>query len=144
MPDDSAPVKPATVIGISIEAKFNQSRSVVFQTHVPLDAPPEEQYRILNGLCAVLDRQEEFYLLKGLRITLERDEKQYLQQTEQLIALEDAYRREYDASGRRGDYKLQGQQKTNVDNQRTSLRALKDRIEQLKSQVAELENATKV
>lgn len=140
MPDTKA---PAALIGFSIEAKFNQSRSVVAQTHVPLDTNPKEIYRQLAKVCEVLDRREEFYLLKGLKITLERDEAQYKTQVEQLGNLENSYRNEFAATGRKGGYELRGQQKTNVENQRTSLKALKDRIDKIKIEIAELEKLQK-
>ena len=137
MPDDKVPL-----IGISIEGKFNQSRSVVFQTHVPLRADPKEIYEQFSKVCEIMDRREEFYLLKGLKITLDRDTSQLKNETEKVAALETQYQNEWDTS-RRGPFKLSGQQKTNIDNQRGSLAALKDRIEKVKSEIAELEELQK-
>ena len=138
---DKTPVVPA--LAISLEAKFNQSRSVVFQTHIPLDADPKEIYKQFSKVCEIADRREEFYLLKGLRISLERDEAQLKNDVEKVGRLEDAYRNEWANSGRKGTYELKGQQRTNVDNQRGSLVALKEHIVKIKSEMAELEKLQK-
>lgn len=138
MPDET-PAVPRPLLGISLEAKFNQSRSVVFQTHVPLDADPKEIYKQFSKVCEIADRREEFYLLKGLYITLERDTAQLVADRAKVANLEDSYRREFETSGRRGDYKLSGQQKTNVENQKGALTALEDRIKRVRSEIAELE-----
>lgn len=139
MPDET----PVPLLGISVEAKFNQSRSVVFQTHIPLDSDPKEIYKKFSEVCEVLDRREEFYLLKGLRITLERDTESLKQETEKVGRLEESYRAEFAASGRKGTYELRGQQRTNVENQKGALQALRDRIAKVKSEIAELEQLQK-
>jgi hypothetical protein len=140
MPDE---VVKVPLLAISLEAKFNQSRSVVFQTHIPLDADPKEIYKQFSKVCEIADRREEFYLLKGLRITLERDEAQLKSDVEKVANLEAAYQNEWMAGGRKGAFELKGQQRTNVDNQRGSLVALKERIEKVKSEIAELEKLQK-
>jgi len=141
MPEETPAVK-VPLLGISIEGKFNQSRSVVFQTHFPLDTDTKELYKKFSEVCEIMDRREEFYLLKGLKITLERDEATYKNQAEMVANLEQAYQNEWDTS-RRGPFKLAGQQKTNIENQRGSLKALKERIEKVKSEIRELEELQK-
>ena len=140
MPDE---VVKVPLLAISLEAKFNQSRSVVFQTHVPLDGDVKEIYKKFSEICEIADRREEFYLLKGLRITLERDEAQLVIDTTKVANLEAAYEREWMAGGRKGNFELKGQQRTNVDNQLGSLQALKERIVKVKSEIAELEKLQK-
>lgn len=133
MSDDSP------LLAISLEAKFNASRSVVFQTHVPLDSDPKEIYKQFSKVCEIADRREEFYLIRGLEITLKRDEEQYRAQQNSVATLEQSYHAENTANPRRGDGSgLRHQQKANVENQRGSLKALKDRMDQTKSQIAEL------
>ncbi len=140
MPDET----PApTLIAITIEGKFNQSRTVVMQTTIPLAADPKDIYKEFSKVCDVMDRREEFYLLKGLKITLDRDEAQLKTQIEQVANLEESYQREWAATGRKGTFELKGQQKTNVENQRGSLKALGDRIEKVKSEIAELQTLQK-
>ena len=140
MPDE---VVKVPLLAISVEAKFNQSRSVVFQTHTPLDADPKEIYKQFSKVCDLLDRREEFYLLKGLRITLERDEAQLKTDIAKVGNLKIAYENEWMSSGRKGSYELKGQQRTNIDNQESGLQALKDRIDKIKSEIAELEKLQK-
>ena len=141
MPDDEK--APAAVLGISLEAKFNASRSVVFQTHVPLGADPKEIYKQFAKICDIADRREEFYLLKGLRITLERDEEALKSTVDGIANLRKAYENEFVAGGRKGEFRLVGQQKTNIDNQNNGAQALKDRIVKVKSEIAELEKLQK-
>ena len=141
MPDDDK--APAAVLGISLEAKFNASRSVVFQTHVPLGADPKEIYRQFAKICDIADRREEFYLLKGLHITLERDEEALKSTIDGIAKLQTAYEKEYISSGRKGAFRLAGQQKTNIDNQQSGAQALRDRIAKVKSEIAELEKLQK-
>lgn len=138
MPDERAP----TLIAITIQGKFNQSREVVFQTTVPLDADHKEIYKQFSKVCEIMDRREEYYLLKGLQISLERDEAQYKTEIERVSNLEKAYQNEWDTT-RRGPFKLTGQQKQNVENQNTGLKALKDRIVKIKSEISELEKLQK-
>lgn len=141
MPDDEE--APAAVLGISLEAKFNASRSAVFQTHVPLGADPKEIYKQFAKVCDIADRREEFYLLKGLKITLERDEEALKSTIDGIANLRTAYENEWGAGGRRGEFKLQGQQKTNVENQNNGAQALRDRIAKVKTEIAELEKLQK-
>lgn len=138
MPDE----RPPTLIAITVLGKFNQSREVQFQTTVPLDAEPKEIYKQFSKVCDIMDRRDEYYMLKGLQISLERDEAQYKTEVERVANLEKAYQNEWDTT-RRGPFKLSGQQKTNVENQHAGLKALRDRIAKIKSEIAELEKLQK-
>ena len=140
MPDE---VVKVPLLAISLEAKFNQSRSVVFQTHVPLDGDVKEIYKKFSEICEIADRREEFYLLKGLRITLERDEAQLKSDIEKIANLATAYENEWMAGGRKGQFELKGQQRTNIDNQNGAVAALKERIVKVKTEIAELEKLQK-
>lgn len=125
-------------IQFSIEAKINQGRSIVAQTAVARDAPASEINEILDKVHAALDRQEAKALVKGLKITLERDTKQLENQVQAVANLKTAYEQEWMASGRKGQFELRGQQKSNVENQEKSLEALKERIETIKRDLNEL------
>ena len=78
-----------------------------------------------------------------MKITLERDTESLKQETEKVGRLEQSYRDEFAASGRKGGYELRGQQKTNVENQKGALQALRDRIAKVRSEIAELEQLQK-
>ena len=131
-------------LAITIEGKFNQSRTVVMQTTMPLETDQKTLYKEFSRICELMDRREEFYLLKGLKITLERDEAELKSQIEKVANLEDSYRNEHISTGRKGEYELKGQQKHNVDNQKSGVQALKDRVAKIKSEIKELEGLQKV
>lgn len=141
MPDETPVQVPA--IGFSVETKFNQTRTVVTQFHVGLGTEPKEIYQALTKVLDVVDRAHERDLIKGLKITLDRDTAQLETDRIRVANLEDAYRNEHVANGRKGEFKLHGQQKTNVDNQRSGLAALEDRIRKVRSEIAELESLQK-
>ncbi len=85
-----------------------------------------------------MDRREEFYLLKGLKITLERDKAQLASQIEAVGKLRNSYELAFATSGRKGVFELRGQEKTNIENQQTSIQAMKDRIAGIERDIAEL------
>ena len=88
-----------------------------------------------------------------MRVALESNEdqlrklnEQASKQTEQIANLQNVYAQEFHASGRKGEYKLSGVQKTNVDNARVGLENHKKSIDNLaeqitktKAKIAELE-----
>lgn len=125
-------------ITFSIEAKINQSRSIVAQTAVPRDAEVGEINAVLDKVAGALDRQEAKALLKGLKVTLERDRKQFDRQVDQVAKLRQTYESEWAAQNRRGPYELRGQQKSNIENQEASLTALDERIKTIERDIEEL------
>ena len=126
-------------ITFSIEAKINQGRSIVAQTAISRDASPEAINAVLDKVHAALDRQEAKALIKGLKITLERDSKTLETQVSAVEQLKQAYENEWSASGRKGSFELRGQQRSNVENQQKSMETLKERINTIKRDRAELE-----
>lgn len=131
-------------VAFSIETKIDSSKSIVSQFHVPLSATDGEIRKQLRRINTAMDRETEFYLLKGLRITLGRDKKTLETQLATLGGLERTYENEFLTSGRKGAFELRGQQKTNVDNQRTSIQAMRDRITQIETEIAELERMQQI
>lgn len=137
MPDDKE--APAPALGFSIEAKLTQNRTITAQFFVERDCKKEKIDTQLDKVFASLERQEAKGLVKGLKITLERDKATLRAQTDSLANLKASYENEWKISGRRGDYKLVGQQLTNVNNVTTSISGLKDRISQVERDLKECE-----
>ena len=137
MPDDKE--APAPALGFSIEAKLTQNRSVTAQFFVERDCEKTEIDAQLDKVMSALERQEAKGLVKGLKITLERDKKTLEIQVQQLETLKTSYENEWKSSGRRGEYRLAGQQLTNVNNVTTSIGGLKDRISQVERDLKECE-----
>lgn len=140
MPDD-APAPSAPALGFSITANINQKRQIVVQSFVPLDAEPAEISKVLDKALDQIDRAENRYLLRDLKLVLENDENTLKQHVEKVADLQNAYQREWMASGRRGDFKLAGVQKTNVENVQKTIEGLKDRVARTKTQIEEISAA---
>lgn len=138
MPDET-PAATAPALGFSISAKLNNKREIVVQSHVPLDMPAEEVSKILDGILDQLDRQDTRYRLKDLYTMVEVDTTNIATHREQAADLQNKYAAEFAASGRRGEFRLAGQQKTNVDNLHKTIEGLTERVTKVKLEIAEAE-----
>jgi len=139
MPDDTAPA-----LGFSIVATLNNKRQITVQSFVPLDTSKEEIAKTLDKILDQLDRQDTRYRLHDLKILLERDEKSLAQHISQAADLQNAYVAEHAASGRRGEYEPKGTQKTNIENVRKTIEALKEQVAKIKVEIKEGESLVKV
>lgn len=134
MPDET-PAAPA--LGFSVNAKLNNKRDITVQSFVPLDADPAAIAKILDKVLDQLDRQDTRYRLKDLHTLLENDENTLANHVTQVADLQNAYVNEHAASGRRGEFALKGQQKTNVENLQKTITGLRDRIGKIKAEIVE-------
>ena len=139
MPDETPEAKTVAVpaIGFSIEAKLTQNRTIVAQFHVPGDADKAGIDKQLDAVMASIERQEAIGVVKGLKILIPREEALLAENIEKAATLADSYAREWQTSGRKGEYKPNGPQATNLANQKQSIEGLKKRVEDLKKQLAE-------
>ncbi len=139
MPDETPEAKPVAVpaIGFSIEAKLTQNRTIVAQFHTPGDGKKKDLDAQLDRIMASIERQEAIGVVKGLKILIPREEALLAENVKKRGALADAYQREWRVSNRKGEFKPFGPQATNLANQDQSIEGLKNRIADLKKQLAE-------
>jgi hypothetical protein len=137
MPEETAVKKDR--LAITIQGKFNQSRDVVFQTTVSLEATNKEIYEEFSRICDIMDRKEEFYLLKGLKITRDREEAELKRQIEKVADMEKHAAENWTKSNRRGPVEITGSVKTNIDNQKGAIENMREHIKKVDSDIKELE-----
>ncbi len=141
MPEDATEAKlvPTPAIGFSIEAKLTQNRTIVAQFHTPADGNKKDLDGQLDRIMASIERQEAIGVVKGLKILIPREEALLAENMKKQANLADAYANEWKVSGRKGEYRPNAQQATNLTNQKQSIEGLKSRIDDLKKQLSECE-----
>lgn len=113
-------------IGMSVQCTLNTKRQVVFQTHVAGDAPLSVINGMLTKLHDAADVQEARYMISDLELHLEVTRKQITriqEDTAHFLATQEA---EHQKSGRRGEFKLNGQAAQHVNALEKSLKATVD------------------
>lgn len=133
-------VKP--VIGISINTELPGKRSVVFQTHVAQDTDPKALNALLDKLQDANDRQFSRYLLEVMRVELEQHEKMLADQVGRIQVVESNLQDKsvnHAKSGRRNGYVLSEKEQQEKRQAHQNLEAIKERVETIKSKIAEHE-----
>lgn len=110
MPDVKG-VSETPALGVSINAQVDGKRQIVFQTHVASDAPQAEIDALLDKLNASIDRSVAFYEIGLLEDALERDKQILYSIKHNMDNIEENMRVKYEASGKRGEFKLSSQEK---------------------------------
>lgn len=142
MPDET-PAGSAPALGFSITANIHGSAQIVAQSFVPLDASNEEINGTIDKVMLAIDRQQAKYQVKDLKRKMEQEEIILADQIGKVADLQNTASAEHQASGRRGEFKLNVQQKTAVDNARKTIEGMKYNVERYKVNIAELEALAK-
>jgi hypothetical protein len=118
--EHAAPAAPA--LGISLQVSCGETVQMVLQTHVPLDATPEEHAAAVDRACHIADRVNARYSIVGLRklikekrasiaftedqfrraeLTHEADKARRIRESEQAATDDEAA---WNSGNKRGDY----------------------------------------
>ena len=96
----------AAALGVSLNAQIDARRQVVFQTHIDADTSQKDLDKLLDGLSASVDRQVAFYQIEELENAVERDKQILYSIQHNLEEVVGNMRLKYEASGRRGVFKM--------------------------------------
>lgn len=138
MPDDT-PAGSAPALGFSITANIHDRSQIVAQSFVPFDATDDDIDKALDKVMRALDRQAAKYQIKDLKRKLEFEDLALKNQIEKVADFQNAAANEHAASGRRGEFKLNKQQKVGLENHRKTIEGMKYNVERYKVNIAELE-----
>lgn len=142
MPDDTpadAPAGSAPALGFSITANIHDRSQIVAQSFVPFESSDEQINAALDKVMKALDRQQAKYQVKDLKRKMEQEAMILADQVEKVANLQNAAAAEHAESGRRGEFKLNTQQKTAVDNAKKTIEGMKFNVERYRVNIAELE-----
>jgi hypothetical protein len=142
-------------IGISVQMALDQERQLVLQCHVGSDESEPTINELVDRLFRVANRQSAVVKLPAARKHLERLELMQKRMVEDMVRLDAEAReaeanivRDYRASGRKGEVKLNAQQqahknKNDADklNATTTLERVAEDIKTAKAEIAEFERA---
>ncbi len=142
MPDDT-PAGSAPALGFSITSNIHDRAQIVAQSFVPFEASDDEVNAALDKVMRALDRQAAKYQVKDLKRKMEQEELILADQISKVADLQNTASAEHAASGRRGDFKLNVQQKTAVDNAQKTITGMKFNIDRYRVNIAELEALAK-
>lgn len=137
MPDDT-PAGSAPALGFSITANIHDRSQIVAQSFVPLDSSEDQINEALDKVMKALDRQHAKYQVKDLERKMEQEDLILRSQIEKVADLQNTAAAEHTASGRRGEFKLNPQQKVAVDNAKKTIEGMKFNVERYRVNIAEL------
>ena len=142
MPDDT-PAGSTPALGFSITANIHGSAQIVAQSFVPFDADDAGINAALDKVMKAIDRQQAKYQVKDLKRKAEQEEMILADQISKVADLQNTAAAEHAQSGRRGEFRLNVQQKTAVDNAKKTIEGMKYNVERYKVNIAELEALAK-
>jgi hypothetical protein len=133
---------PAPAIGVSLEVKLDQGRSLVLQTHVARENPAELD-SVLDVLTKSADRQDAKYRLAHMRRLLHQAE-QNLSDTEAAIGrVYNAAKSAWADGERRGEFKVEGAAAVDISNSEKTAIRFREEIAAHQAEIERLENMAK-
>jgi hypothetical protein len=140
MADGSKPeAQTAPALGISVNVQVDGNRQIAFQTFVARDDSPQVLNKLLDQISKAADRQVAKAVLISLRKELYQHEKALRDQAEDTERVNAQKHSEWEASGRKGPYKLDDKEKAALNNIAISAQKYKDGIVDIKAKIAEAE-----
>jgi hypothetical protein len=126
-------------ISVQLSTTIGANRSLTLTTGLAMDCPVREFNELLDKLTAASDRQKKRHDLEQTRALLKNEEQNLHLHRQQLVLQENKFRAEYATSGRKGDWEPKGGQKGVLDGLTANEKTSRERIEQLRKGIAEME-----
>jgi hypothetical protein len=130
---------PETVVspgvGWSYEQRFGDERrpkSLVAQMHIPLDMPGADVDAYLDKIRKSMDRQIALYDLEHALLAIKDHKIKIIEQETMLETVEEQFRLDYEARGRRGDWtpdKMTPNQQSQRKTAEGNLRVWREKLE---------------
>lgn len=126
-------------LGITYQMAIGEKRSIVIQTHVIRDCPVEELNALFDKVATALDRVNSKYRMQELKTLKEQHEKQLGLMVEDYGRTMEKHETSWAASGRRGEFKLDGNQKSWQAQQLGTQDRYKKELTAISTEIAALE-----
>ena len=119
-PDKHKPMaeadKSAPAFVVRAAAQVGRDRNIEITFGIPMDMTPADMHQYTDKVMSVIERQNNKGLLRECEMALEGHTKNLATNIEQKAQLESKYRLDFEVSGRRGEFKVAGAQKSQLDN----------------------------
>lgn len=139
-PDGSMPA-----LGFSYSVTLDDKRSIVLQTHIPIDATVDALNEILDKMRQATDRQAAHFRIADLKRSLHMQQKQLRRVTEDLHNIDAQQQASFTTSGKKGQFRLTSEQEKHRQNVLITQQRFNEEIEEIKREIKaaeELSNAT--
>lgn len=137
--DQTKPVATDVALGFSVNVQVDGNRQIAFQTFVSRDGSAADLNKALDKIMKAANRQVATYMLVSLKKELHQHEKALRDQAEDMARVEAANRENWDASGRKGAYKLDAKEKAALENIKVSKTKYESEIADIKMRITETE-----
>lgn len=121
-------IDTAPAIGVSLDITIDGHRKVVFQTYVPQDVEASVLDALLLKLNTVADRSKAQYQLDAWQDKLRDDTKQLELFRKALAQVDEKARLDWEATGRKGAFKLDARQQAERHNSLSTVQRYEDEI----------------
>lgn len=126
-------------IGFSINYQIDDRRGIVAQTHVPQDASSATMDEVLDRIFTSIDRRVTMFKLEDWHRKLANDQKQLKRLEEDYARIGEVHLAAWEASGKRGAFKLDTKQEQDKRNAESTLERYRQEIEINLQGIAECE-----
>lgn len=129
-PEDAfaSPDAKAIATAVTITSQVGTNRNMVLQTYIPRDASIAEYHAICDKLVCTANRQEAMLQLEEEEANLAVEQKTLKQMTEDFHAIEPRAEKAWQASGRKGPYKMNASEAAQKANAETNIRRFQEAI----------------
>jgi hypothetical protein len=126
-------------ISVQLATTIGGNRSLSLTTGLRLDCTSDQLNNLLDKITAASDRQKKRFDLENTRLLLKNEEQNLHQHRQQAAAQATKFQTEYEISGRKGDWKPMGSQKSVLEGLDKNVENSVERIKQLRAGIVEME-----
>lgn len=128
-------VSEVAALGFSYSITLDDKRSLVLQTHMPLDCAAADLNNALDKMSRAADRQAARYMIKALQKSLGMQKKQLRRVTEDLQRQDDVNRSKFVAANKKGEYRLSNEQEAHRNNVLVTQERFKEEIADIEREI---------
>jgi hypothetical protein len=141
MKETTAPAAGVPALGFSLQIQLDktQQRQIVFQSHLPLDAEPDEVNKVLDKVVAAAERQIKKQRLVDLRRDARDLERQLKFSAEDMVRIDAQMRAEHDHKTPGRPFKLTPPQRSQREQAEINAKRGKEMLEDTNKAIIELE-----
>lgn len=137
-PETGSVIREVThAVAFSLSVNLSDKHAITMQTHTAADATNKND--VVDELTSIADRLIARYSLKAMRKNLTLQETQLKNLIANIGRIDAAHRTAYDATGKRGEFKLSKHQQQERDNAIETRKRFEELIDATKKEIAETE-----
>lgn len=126
-------------LGFSYSITLDDKRSLVLQTHLPLDCAYGDLAGALDKMAHAADRQQARYHVKALKKSLAMQSKQLRRVTEDLARQDDINQAAFKRANKKGEYRLTDTQEVQRNNVLVTRERFREEVADIEREIAEAE-----